>query len=190
MNNLGLSRPGICIFALTPLVIPAAADEPRTQRIQIEAEPPQNPEHQDVYDVLKQRRWLENTQEVYSVFKLPTDITIRTTSCSGVSNAWYTRGTVTICYEYLEDIRKTMPQATTLQGLNSRSTRSLDSTSTRYRTSSVTRSSMFGHPASGSTRGRRDEFAAYMMLQLDRDQAHRLIAELITATRTTFATSR
>jgi hypothetical protein len=29
----------------------------------------------------------------------------------GVSNAWY------ICYEYLEDIRKTMPQATTLQGL-------------------------------------------------------------------------
>ena len=116
MNNLGLSFL-ICIFALTPLVIPAAADEPRTQRIQIEAEPPQNPEHQDVYDVLKQRRWLENTQEVYSVFKLPTDITIRTTSCSGVSNAWYTRGTVTICYEYLEDIRKTMPQATTLQGL-------------------------------------------------------------------------
>jgi hypothetical protein len=76
-------KPGLSLligmFALTSMVIAAAADESHTQRIRIDAGPPQNPEHQQVYDVLTQRQWLEKIQEIYNVSKLPTDITIRTT---------------------------------------------------------------------------------------------------------------
>jgi hypothetical protein len=77
-----------------------AAQETRSQRIKIEVDPPKAPELQQVYDVLKQRQRLEKAQEYFGIFKLPEDVTIRATSC-GMSNAWYTRGTVTICYEYL-----------------------------------------------------------------------------------------
>ena len=85
--RLGL-RLLIGLFALTPMQA-AVADAPRTQRIQVEAEPPSNAELQEIYDVLKQRQWLEKIQEIYGFFKLPADITIRTTSCNGISNAWY-----------------------------------------------------------------------------------------------------
>jgi hypothetical protein len=172
-------RPGlrllIGLFALTSMHA-AVADEPRTQRIQIEAEPPSNPELQEIYDVLKQRQWLEKMQEIYGVFKLPTDITIRAMSCNGISNAWYTRGVVTICYEYLDDIRKSMPQATTLQGLTP-----ADAVIGQY---VYTVSHELGHalfdvldiPILGQSEDAADQFAAYMMLQLDKDQAHRLLA--------------
>jgi hypothetical protein len=60
-------KPGLSLligmFALTSMVIAAAADESHTQRIRIDAGPPQNPEHQQVYDVLTQRQWLEKIQE-------------------------------------------------------------------------------------------------------------------------------
>jgi hypothetical protein len=146
-----------------------------TQHIRIDAEPPQIPEHQQVYDVLTQRQWLEMIQEIYDVFKLPTDITIRTRSCDGVSNAWYIQGTVTICYEYLEGIRKDMPQVTTLKGLTP-----TDAVVGQY---VYTVSHELGHalfdvldiPLLGRPEDAADQFAAYMMLQLDKEQAYRLL---------------
>jgi Putative metallopeptidase/Cysteine rich repeat len=90
--------------------------ELRTQRIKIQVDPPKSPELQQVYDLLKQRQWFEKAQEYFGIFKLPEDVTIKATSC-GMSNAWYRRGEVTICYEYLEDIRKDMPDETTPDGL-------------------------------------------------------------------------
>jgi hypothetical protein len=165
----------IGLFALISMQV-ALADEPRAQRIQVEAEPPSNSELQEIYDVLKQRQWLEKIQEIFGVFKLPTDITIRATSCNGVSNAWYARGVVTICYEYLDDIRKSMPQATTLQGLTP-----ADAVIGQY---VYTVSHELGHalfdvldiPVLGQPEDAADQFAAYMMLQLDKDQSHRLLA--------------
>jgi hypothetical protein len=165
----------IGLFALISMQA-ALADEPRAQRIQVEAEPPSNSELQAIYDVLKQRQWLEKIQEIFGVFKLPTDITIRATSCNGVSNAWYARGVVTICYEYLDDIRKSMPQATTLQGLTP-----ADAVIGQY---VYTVSHELGHalfdvldiPVLGQPEDAADQFAAYMMLQLDKDQSHRLLA--------------
>jgi Putative metallopeptidase len=165
----------IGLFALISMQA-AVADEPRAQRIQIEAEPPSNSELQEIYDVLKQRQWLEKIQEIFGVFKLPTDITIRAMSWNGISNAWYARGVVTICYEYLDDIRKSMPQATTLQGLTP-----ADAVIGQY---VYTVSHELGHalfdvldiPVLGQPEDAADQFAAYMMLQLDKDQSHRLLA--------------
>src|SRR5262245_65035885 len=102
------------LLALSAAAGPAAAsDEPRTQRIKIDMQPIKNPDHQMVYDLVKQRQWLEKFQEFFGVFKLPDDITIRMQDCAGVSNAWYVQAVVTICYEYVDDIRKNMPSQTT-----------------------------------------------------------------------------
>src|SRR5262245_62998580 len=58
--------------------------------ILIQADPPTNPAYRVVYDLERQRQWLERMQEFFGAFKLPMDITIKTTTC-GVSNAWYAR---------------------------------------------------------------------------------------------------
>src|SRR5262245_40617291 len=124
MCELTLRRGGsglaifIALSAVVPasLSLPAQAQEARTNRIQIEYVPPKRPEYQTLMESLKANHGLEKMQEILSVFRLPNDLTLRTTEC-GMANAWYQRPTVTICYEYLNDIRKSIPAETTSQGI-------------------------------------------------------------------------
>src|ERR1700744_840437 len=96
--------------------LPAHAQETRANRIQIEYVPPKSPEYQSLMESLKANHGLEKMQEIFSVFRLPSDLNLRTTEC-GMVNAWYQRPTVTICYEYLNDSRKSIPPETTPQGI-------------------------------------------------------------------------
>ncbi len=89
-----------------------AAAEPG--QIRIEYVPPTNPAHQKVYDMIRRRHSLEMVQKIFSPFRLPVDLLIRTVGCDGVSNAWYqrvgNRPTVSLCYEYLQEIWQSMPE--------------------------------------------------------------------------------
>src|SRR5690349_326878 len=101
---------GLCCafgLALVGFAVPAAADAPRPNRILIEYVPPKNPDHQKIYETLKGHEVLEKLQQIFSPFKLPIDVTLKTVGCDGVDNAWYQRPTMTICYEYLDNIAKT-----------------------------------------------------------------------------------
>ena len=71
------------LFAFSAL----AAPETAPQRIRIEYVQPQNPAHQPLYEALQRRRVLETLQEIFGPFRLPTDLTIKTTGCNGQSNA-------------------------------------------------------------------------------------------------------
>src|SRR4249920_3269293 len=106
----------ICAFALG-LTGSAAAADPQSRRILIDYVAPKNPEHRPIYDLLKERRALEKLQEIFGAFRLPNDLTLRTLGCDGVSNAWYERSTVSVCYEYLDEIRRGMPKETTPTGV-------------------------------------------------------------------------
>ena len=93
------ARCGPAIIAgivVTLLGLPAWAQEARTNRIQIEYVPPKSPEYQSLLDSVKANHGLEKMQEIFSVFRLPNDLNLRTTEC-GMANAWYQRPTVTIC---------------------------------------------------------------------------------------------
>jgi Putative metallopeptidase len=106
---------------------------------------------------------------------LPADLMLRTMGCDGISNAWYQRPTLTICYEYLEDIRKTAPKETTPAGITP--------------TDAIIGQLFFvvahemGHamfdqlnvPLFGRAEDAADQFAAYMMLVVGRQDARRLI---------------
>ena len=110
----------VSLIGLACLALPqmsATAEEARTNRILIEYVPPTNPAHQPLYDLLKQHRTLEKLQEVFSPFRLPIDLTLRTIGCDGVSNARYQRPDVIVCYEYLNEIYQTMPKETTAGGI-------------------------------------------------------------------------
>jgi hypothetical protein len=109
------------------LMVPRAtmAAEAQTNRMTVEYVPPTNPAHQALYQRLMDRRVLEKLQEVFSPFRLPVELKLRTVGCDGVSNAWYqkpARGSssppsVNVCYEYLAEIQQSLPPGTTPAGI-------------------------------------------------------------------------
>src|SRR5262249_41734301 len=105
---------GLACCALPPTLAMAAEDRPN--RMKFEYVPPTNPAHQHLYELVKRGRLLEKLQEVFSPLRLPIDLTLRTIGCDGVSNAWYHRPDVSVCYEYLDEIYQTMPKETTAAG--------------------------------------------------------------------------
>ena len=164
---------GIVLFAFSgPL---AAADDGRPNRIRIEYVQPTKPENQPLYDMLKQHRALEKVQELFSPVRLPTELTVKSTEC-GMSNAWYQRPTLTICYEYLDDIRKTMPKETTPAGITP-----ADAVVGQffYVVAHEMGHALFDQlnvPLFGRPEDAADQFAAYLMLKMGKQDARRLIA--------------
>jgi Putative metallopeptidase len=178
MTMMRLARWLAYSSALACIALPqtsAIAADAQPNRMRIEYVPPSNPAHQPLYDVLKQHRTLEKLQEVFSPFRLPIDLTLRTVGCNGISNAWYHRPDVSVCYEYLNEIYQTMPKETTPGGITPH-----DAVlgQTFY---------VFGHemghalfdvlkvPILGDAENGADHFSAYMMLQFGKVRAKDLI---------------
>ncbi len=162
--------------AFAPLAGEAlASTDAQPNRIRIEYVPPTNPEHQGIYEMVKERRVLEKMQEIYGAFRLPFDLTMRTVGCDGVSNAWYQRGRVSICYEYLEEVRRMMPKETSPQGVTP-----ADAMVGQffYVVSHEMGHAMFDMldvPVFGGGEDAADQFATFIMLQFGKDEARRLV---------------
>jgi Putative metallopeptidase len=99
---------------------PALAGRMAAGRIHIEYVAPTNPDHQALFAQLRERKSLEKVQAIFTPFRLPRDVTIQTIGC-GASNAWYRpidgRPTITLCYEYLQEIWNQLPTMATEEGL-------------------------------------------------------------------------
>ena len=100
----------------------AVAEKPlilKPNRIKISYTKPQNPAHQHIYELLKERRVLERFQGYLSPLRLPRTLLLKTEGCDGESNAWYedTKESVTVCYEYIEELQSNMPDTTTAGGV-------------------------------------------------------------------------
>jgi len=157
---------------------PAAAEDKPAGTIRIEYVPPKNPEHQALYALVQERHALEKVQNVFGALRLPMDLKVRTIGCDGVSNAWYQPidnvPTVTLCYEYLYEIWKTLPVATT-EGITR-----IDAVAGQF---FFAVAHEFGHlvfdvydvPIFAHQEDAADAFATYVMLQF-REDAPRLIS--------------
>ena len=60
---------------------------------------------------------LERIQRLLAPLRLPRRLLLKTESCDGVSNAWYDGEAVTVCYEFLDDIWKSVPETVTPAGV-------------------------------------------------------------------------
>ena len=165
-----------CIMLLPALVAPVEAAPARPNRVSTKYVPPKNPAHQPIYQRLKENRSLEKLQEFLSPVRLPRTLLIKTEGCDGVANAWYEEGAVTICYEYIEEIWKNAPTETTPAGVAP-----IDA---QIGPVFDTALHEFGHaifeilqiPLFGREEDAADAFSAYVMLQLGKSEARRLIA--------------
>ena len=96
----------------------ATASTPgKSHQVSVSYVPPEDTAHQQVYDLLRERGSLEKLQELLSPFRLPWTLNISLTECDGEADAMYWDGTITICYEYIEELRSYMPAKTTPAGI-------------------------------------------------------------------------
>jgi hypothetical protein len=166
----------LSLWAAALVGTPPAAAEHQPRRILFEYVAPTNPAQQPLYELVKQRRVLEKLQEIFSPFRLPVDLTFRTIGCDGKSNAWYQRPAITLCYEYLDEILKSMPKETTPAGVTP-----MDAVDGQF---FYVVAHEFGHavfdllgvPSFGRSEDIADQFSTYIMLQFGKSEARRLIA--------------
>jgi Putative metallopeptidase len=156
--------------------VDAGREQPN--RIHIEYTLPKNPQHQALYEMIRARHVLEDVQQIFSPFRLPTQVTIKTMGCDGLVNAWFNTDnsvpTVHICYELLQMFLDTGPKETTPQGITPQ-----DALVGQF---FLWVSHEFGHaifdmyevPVLGREEDAADQFAGYIMLQFGKDRAHRL----------------
>jgi Putative metallopeptidase len=153
-------------------------EQAQTNRILVDYVPPKNPEHQYLYEMLKERRAFETLQEIYSPFRLPVALNLKAVGC-GMVNAWYareeSRPTVTVCYEYLDHILQGKPTMPTESGL---SPADVVLGQFFYLVTHEVGHAMFDIldvPVFGRQEDAADQFAAYIMLAFGPDRARRLI---------------
>jgi Putative metallopeptidase len=143
-------------------------------RIRIEYLEPSNKDLLPVYWVMLRRRPLQRIREIFSPLRLPVELTVRTKEC-GMSNAWYQRPTITLCYEYLREMREAAPKETSPDGITP-----LDAIVGQFL---YTAAHEMGHavfdllnvPVFGPPEADADEFAAHVLMSVGKQDARRLI---------------
>jgi hypothetical protein len=143
-------------------------------RIRIEYLEPTNKDLLPIYWVMLRRRPLQRIREIFSPLRLPVELTVRTKEC-GMSNAWYQRPTITICYEYLREMRDAAPKETSPDGITP-----LDAIVGQFL---YTAAHEMGHavfdllnvPVFGPPEADADEFAAHVLMSIGKQDARRLI---------------
>jgi hypothetical protein len=110
----------LVVFALGAASL-VHASEPtlRTDRFRVVYEPPGDPAHAALYDLLREKHTLERFREFLSFIRLPRTLTLKVAGCNGDDNAWYDPEdrTITVCYEYLAGVARVAPKAATPEGV-------------------------------------------------------------------------
>lgn len=154
------------------------AEREQWKPITIEYVPPKNPEHQKIYDMIKDRRVLETLQQMFSMFRLPVEVDVKTVGCDGVSNAWYERKgkrpTISLCYEYLQELRQGMPEEKMPAAMMSDAIcgQLLFAVAHEFGHALI---DIFDVPVFGRQEDAADQLATYFILQFGGEQSHQMI---------------
>jgi hypothetical protein len=171
-NSLVLAVNGMIL--ITALAMNACTAE-KTSQVRANYVPPKNPAHQQVYELLKERQSLEKFQELLSPFRLPWTLNISLAECDGEADAMYSDGTITICYEYIEDLRKNMPAKTTPAGIEPIDTLVGPFVDTVLHEFAHALFDYLDIPILGREEDAADQVSAFIYLQLGKTEARRLI---------------
>ncbi len=111
----GVLAAGCAVLAFASGLAAAASNS--ANRIEIRYQPTSESKLQPIVSYVKQAGALEKVQVLLNPMKLPHRLLIEMKGCNGESNAWYEDNVMTICYEFMDDIWKNVPQATTSAGV-------------------------------------------------------------------------
>ena len=152
-----------------------AAPKSKPNQIQYEYIPPKNPAHQAIHDQMKQGRALEHLKEMLSPLRLPYPLTLKVAGCDGVINAYYNDEVITVCYELLADFLKNVPAHDLPIGVSKLDTVLGPVLDTFLHETGHAVFNMLQIPVLGREEDAADQFSAYVMLRLSKDEARRMI---------------
>ena len=95
----------------------SAAPKAKANSIDIDYVEPKLAANQAVYKLVKEQQGLEKIRDLLSPLRLPHRLLLQTRDCEGTSNAFSNEDSVIVCYEYLNDIWKSVPEKTTPGGV-------------------------------------------------------------------------
>jgi Putative metallopeptidase len=153
----------------------AGSARPEPNRIDIAYVEPKSAGNQPVYKLLKEHQVLEKVRELLSPVRLPHRLLLQTRDCDGISNAWSNEDSVTVCYEYVNDIWKNAPEQTTPTGIAPIDTVIGPLLDVFLHEAAHAIFASLRTPLFGREEDAADQFSAYMMLKFDKDEARRLI---------------
>jgi hypothetical protein len=160
---------------ITAMAMPAFAAS-KANRVSIRYVPPKNPAHQEIYTELKQRGSLEKLQKLLSPVRLPGKLRISLTGCDGEADAFYEDADITICYEFIAELVKNMPQETTPGGIAPIDTIIGPMFEVSLHEFAHALFDMLELPVFGREEDAADQVAAYALLQFGESESRRLIA--------------
>jgi hypothetical protein len=161
-----------------PLIIAASVFCPGTARstsIEIEYVSPKDPEHQVVYERVRDLQVLESLRDFLRPFRLPRTLTMKVEGCDGESNAWYADGAVTVCYEYLQDVWQNAFKRTSFDGVARIDVMLGPLFDVFLHEFGHAAFELFDVPLFGREEDAADQFSAYIMLHMGKEEARRLI---------------
>ena len=172
-------------IALAPKsVTTAQAAAARASRVSVSYVPPKNPAHQAIYEQLKEVSFLEKLQQFLTPFRLPRALLVKVEGCDGDANASYESNVITVCYEYIEQLRKTMPAQTTAAGVTPDDAIVGPLFDTCLHEFAHALFELLRLPVLGREEDAADQVSAYIMLQLGKGEVRRLIGGVAYAYKT------
>jgi hypothetical protein len=170
---------------LVPEIVTTAQAAPApASRVSVSYVPPKNPAHQPIYEQLRELRFLENLQEFLSPVRLPRMLLVKVEGCDDDANAWYENNEITVCYEYIDQLWKTMPAETTAAGVAPVDALVGPLFDTCLHEFAHAIFDMLRVPVFGREEDAADQVSAYIMLHLGKAEARRLIGGVAYAYKT------
>jgi hypothetical protein len=166
------------------IVTTAQAAAGRVNRVSVSYVLPKNPAHQPIYEQLQELRFLENLQEFLSPVRLPRMLLVKVEGCDDDANAWYENNEIIVCYEYIDQLWKTMPAETTAAGVAPVDALVGPLFDTCLHEFAHTIFDMLRVPVLGREEAAADQVSAYIMLHLGKAEARRLIGGVAYAYKT------
>jgi hypothetical protein len=160
----------LCAATATPV----AALERETDRIEIDYVAPKSEDHAKLARQLQDNRVLEELRDFLSPFRLPASLTLKLESC-GSGNAWYEDRVITVCYEYLDALVRhaaAEPIAPGVTGVDAIIGPTLEVFLHEMAHAAF---ELLEIPVLGREEDAADQVAAYMLLNLSKDQARRAV---------------
>jgi len=148
----------------------------KSASIDIEYVAPKNPEHRELAAALKEHRALEIVRDLLKPFRLPAKLTIRAQGCDGNPGAVYENRAIRLCYELLEAFRQSAPKETTASGVTPRDAILGPFVFTMLHEFAHALFDLHDIPILGREEDAADQVSGYLILQLGKDEARRLIA--------------
>ena len=165
----------ICLILVSAFSTSAQEPQVESSRIVITYVPPKDSAHQAVYELLQEYRALEKLQDLLSPIRLPRPLQMKVEGCDGESNAWYENDTVTVCYEYIDEIWRNAPKKTTRAGLTPIDALLGPLFDVFLHETGHALFDLLKIPVFGREEDAADQVSAYLMLHLGKAESRRLI---------------